>query len=61
MTYTAADERYVVTGVPVTVVDECRRETVGKTLTYFKMADTIIVDGNEQTRTRTKSSGDKCP
>ena len=61
LTYTAADERYVVSGLPVTVVDECRRETVGKTLTYFKMADTIIVDGNEQTRTRTKSSGDKCP
>jgi lipopolysaccharide export system protein LptA len=61
LTYTADDERYVVTGLPVTAVDACDRETVGKTLTYFKMADTIIVDGNEQTRTRTKNSGNKCP
>src|SRR5579872_7548919 len=60
MTYTADDERYVITGTPVTIVDECGRETIGKTLTYFKSADTIVVDGNEQTRTQTKGNS-QCP
>ena len=36
MTYTTADERYVVTGAPVTIVDECGRETTGKTLTFVQ-------------------------
>ena len=44
------------TGAPVKVVDECRRETIGRTLTYLKSADTITIDGNEQTRTQTKGS-----
>ena len=60
MTYTTADERYVVTGAPVTIVDECGRETTGKTLTFVKATDTIVVDGNEQIRTQTKGGG-KCP
>ena len=41
LTYTTADERYVVTGAPVKVIDECRRETIGRTLTYLKSTDTI--------------------
>jgi lipopolysaccharide export system protein LptA len=59
LTYFAADERYVMTAanaVPVKVVDGCR-ETVGKTLTFFRTADRIIVDGNEEIRTQTKSGG----
>ena len=36
LTYYGADERYVVTGTPVTIVDECGRETTGRTLTFFK-------------------------
>lgn len=60
LTYTTTDERYVVTGAPVTIVDECGRETIGKTLTYLKSAETIVVDGNEQTRTQTKGGG-TCP
>ena len=59
MTYYAADERYVLSGpptAPVKVVEPCR-ETVGKTLTFFKSADRIIVDGNEEIRTRTTSGG----
>ena len=36
LTYFGADERYVVTGAPVTIVDECGRETTGRTLTFFK-------------------------
>ena len=53
MTYFAADERYHMTGAPVTIVEECR-ETTGKTLTFFRSIDRIIVDGNEEIRTFTK-------
>ena len=59
VTYFAADERYVVTGRPVTIVDECDNETVGRTLTFQKATDTITVDGEKQFRTYTKGSG-KC-
>ena len=60
MTYTAADQTYVVTGVPVTILDECGRETVGRKLTFVRSTDTINVDGNGQIRTQTKGNG-KCP
>jgi lipopolysaccharide export system protein LptA len=60
MTYTADNETYVVTGIPATVVDDCGRETIGKTLTLVKSTDTIVVDGNQQIRTRTKGGSGKC-
>ena len=60
LTYTTADERYVVTGTPMKVVDECHRETIGRTLTYLKNADITTVDGNDQTRTQTTGAG-SCP
>jgi lipopolysaccharide export system protein LptA len=58
LTYHAADERYEmagIPGVPVRVVDGCRQIT-GKTLTFFTSTDRIIVDGNEETQTRTTSA-----
>ena len=60
LTYTAADEIYVVTGLPVTIVDQCGRETKGRTLTFHKATDTIQIDGNDRTRTQTMGGGDKC-
>ena len=61
LTYTADDERYVVTGAPTTIVDKCGRETSGRTLTLHKATDTIEIDGNDRTRTQTKGGGgDKC-
>jgi lipopolysaccharide export system protein LptA len=60
LTYTTADGRYFVTGAPVKVLDECGRETTGRTLTYLKSSDTITIDGNEQTRTQTKGVA-QCP
>jgi len=54
MIYTTADETYVVTGAPVKIVDECRRETIGKTLTFNKGTDRIVVDGGAQIRTQTR-------
>jgi lipopolysaccharide export system protein LptA len=59
LTYFAEDERYVMTGTaiaPVCVVDP-NRATTGRTLVFFRAADKILVDGNEETRTQTKSGG----
>jgi LPS export ABC transporter protein LptC len=61
MIYTTADEKYVVTGAPVKIVDPCQRETIGRTLTFIKATDTIVIDGNAQIRTQTKGGGGKCP
>ena len=57
LTYFADDERYLMSGAgakPVKVVEMCK-ETTGKTLTFFKSTDRIIVDGNEEIRTQTKN------
>jgi LPS export ABC transporter protein LptC len=59
MTYTTADERYLIVGAPVKIVDRCERETTGRTLTFQKATDSIVVDGNRETRTQTKG-GSKC-
>jgi phage baseplate assembly protein gpV len=59
LTYHAAAEQYDMAGTataPVKVVDACR-EITGKTLTFYKSADRITVDGNEEIRTETKSGG----
>jgi lipopolysaccharide export system protein LptA len=59
LTYHAEDERYDISGTaaaPVKVVETCR-EITGMTLTFFKSADRIIVDGNEKIRTRTENRG----
>jgi lipopolysaccharide transport protein LptA len=60
LTYTADKETYVVTGRPATVIDQCSRETIGRTLTFVKSADTIVADGNQQIRTQTKSGAGQC-
>jgi lipopolysaccharide transport protein LptA len=60
MTYTTADERYVIVGAPVKIVDQCERETTGRTLTFLKASDNVVVDGNQEIRTETKGGG-KCP
>jgi lipopolysaccharide export system protein LptA len=59
LTYYAEDERYVMTGsaiAPVCVVDPNRAST-GKTLVFYRSTDKVVVDGNEETRTQTKSGG----
>jgi LPS export ABC transporter protein LptC len=58
--YTTVDETYVVTGTPVKIVDQCQRETIGRTLTFNKGADSIVVDGNAQIRTQTKGGNGNC-
>ncbi len=58
LTYFSADERYEMLGAPVKIVEECR-ETIGRSLTFFRSADRILVDGREERRTETKG-GAKC-
>lgn len=65
LTYYAEDDRYVMTGTaasPVCVVDP-DRATTGKTLIFYRssVADRVVVDGNEEFRTQTKSSGPCAP
>ena len=56
MTYFAADERYLMTGSPVSILEECR-ETTGKTLTFYRSVDRVLVDGIEERRTQTLDGG----
>ena len=63
LSYFAAEARYVMGGTPVRILEqmptECR-ETLGRTLTFYRATDSISVDGNEERRTQTTSGG-KCP
>jgi LPS export ABC transporter protein LptC len=57
LTYFSEDERYLMSGAgtkSVKVIEACR-ETTGRTLTFFKSTDRIIVDGNDETRTQTRN------
>jgi lipopolysaccharide export system protein LptA len=57
LTYHAEDEQYDMSGTalnPLKLVEACR-EITGKTLTFYKSAERIIVDGDRQIRTNTKS------
>ncbi len=63
LTYFAADERYVLSGPRAHVAEqvgaECR-DTTGRTLTFFRNSDTLLVDGNQDSRTQARTGG-KCP
>jgi lipopolysaccharide export system protein LptA len=58
LVYHPADEKYVLNGTPVRLVQGCQ-ESTGRTLTFYRDSDRIQVDGNEETRVQTK--GGKCP
>ena len=59
LTYSPADDKYVVLGAPVKMIDADCQETNGKTLTFWKASDRVVVDGNNEVRTQTKGGG-KC-
>jgi lipopolysaccharide transport protein LptA/LPS export ABC transporter protein LptC len=59
LSYSPAEEKYVVTGAPVRMIDVDCQEMSGKTLTFFKASDKVQVDGNDEVRTQTKGGG-KC-
>jgi hypothetical protein len=44
----------------VTIIDQCERETTGKTATFVKASDSIVIDVSRQIRTQAKGGG-KCP
>lgn len=61
--YAVADERYDVEGTPaapVTVTQACD-STTGRTLTWFRATDRMLIDGRDDARTQTKSRGGPCP
>jgi len=58
LTYHPADEKYVLTGSPVRLVEGCE-ESTGRTLTFYRGSDRISVDGNQEVRVQTR--GSKCP
>jgi LPS export ABC transporter protein LptC len=57
LTYTTSNETYVISGLPVTIVDECGRPTEGQTLTFVQSTNTVNIDGGTEARTQTKGSG----
>lgn len=59
LTYSPDDDKYVVLGAPVKMIDAECQETSGKTLTFWKASDRVQVDGNNEVRTQTKGGG-KC-
>jgi lipopolysaccharide export system protein LptA len=58
LVYRPSDGRYEITGAPARFIDECN-ESAGRTLTFFRSSDRVIIDGNEEVRTETR--GGKCP
>jgi len=58
LSYFSADERYEMTGAPVRIVEDCR-EMTGRTLTFYKSTDKILVDGQQGSRTLTTRGS--CP
>ena len=59
LSYSPDEDKYVVTGAPVKMIDADCQETSGKTLTFWKASDRVLVDGNNEVRTQTKGGG-KC-
>jgi len=56
LVYHPADQRYVLSGTPVRLAQGCQ-ELTGRTLTFFRGSDKILVDGDE---TRAQTRGGKC-
>jgi lipopolysaccharide export system protein LptA len=57
LVYHPTDERYVLNGTPVRMRRECQ-ESAGRTLTFFRASERVVVDGNES---RAQTTGGKCP
>jgi len=54
LTYTAETGRYVVVGSPVKILADCR-ETTGRTLTFYRSTNNIVVEPNDEFRTQVRS------
>jgi lipopolysaccharide export system protein LptA len=53
-----ADDSYVLTGAPARLVDGCE-ESSGRTITFYRGSNRVLVNGSEQSRAQAKSG--KCP
>ena len=53
LTFFNDEGRYVMVGMPVRIVADCR-ETTGRTLTFFKATNNIMVDPTDELRTLTR-------
>ena len=60
LSYAPTDDKYVVVGAPVKMIDADCQESSGKTLTFWKASDRVLIDGNNEVRTQSKGGG-KCP
>jgi lipopolysaccharide export system protein LptA len=57
--YTAADEKFVLSGGAPTVTDEDNNTTTGRSLTFYRASDTIFIDSEHGSRTLTKHQVEK--
>jgi lipopolysaccharide export system protein LptA len=48
LTYTAADDKFVMTGGPPSIFDAEHGKTTGVSLTLYRTDDRVIVDGNSR-------------
>ncbi len=60
LSYAPTDDKYIVVGAPVKMIDAECQESSGKTLTFWKASDRVLIDGNDEVRTQSKGGG-KCP
>jgi lipopolysaccharide export system protein LptA len=57
--YTAADEKFVLSGGQPTLTDGSNDTTTGRSLTFFQASDTILIDSEAGSRTLTKHRVEK--
>jgi lipopolysaccharide export system protein LptA len=57
--YTAADEKFVLSGGQPTLTDAANDTTTGRSLTFFVASDTILIDSQDGLRTMTKHRVEK--
>jgi lipopolysaccharide export system protein LptA len=55
LVYTAADDKFILTGGPPSIFDAERGKTTGDSLTFYKHDDRVLVEGNKTSPTVTRT------
>jgi lipopolysaccharide export system protein LptA len=55
LVYTAAEDKFVLTGGPPSIFDAERGKTTGDSLTFYRHDDKVLVEGKETSPTVTKT------
>ena len=55
LVYTAAEDKFVLTGGPPSIFDAERGKITGDSLTFFRHDDRVLVEGKETSPTITKT------